>query len=42
MAVVVKIGGIPWFTVMEKGIQKAGAETGLTASMVGPTRGTVT
>lgn len=37
VAVVVKIGGIPWFTVMEKGIQKAGAETSLDASMVGPT-----
>ena len=37
VAVVVKIGGIPWFTVMEKGIEKAGKETGLNASMVGPT-----
>jgi simple sugar transport system substrate-binding protein len=37
VAVVVKVGGIPWFTVMEKGIQQAGRETGLDASMVGPT-----
>jgi simple sugar transport system substrate-binding protein len=37
VAVVVKIGGIPWFTVMEKGIQQAGQETGLQAFMVGPT-----
>lgn len=37
VAVVVKIGGIPWFTVMEKGIRQAGAETNLKASMVGPT-----
>ena len=26
VAVVVKIGGIPWFNAMEKGIQKAGKE----------------
>jgi simple sugar transport system substrate-binding protein len=37
VAVVVKIGGIPWFTVMEKGIRQAGMETNLNASMVGPT-----
>ncbi len=37
VAVVVKVGGIPWFTVMEQGIQQAGRETGLDASMVGPT-----
>ena len=36
-AVVVKIGGIPWFTVMEKGIQQAVKETGLSTTMVGPT-----
>ncbi len=35
--VVVKIAGIPWFTAMEKGIKEAGKETGLNASMVGPT-----
>ena len=37
VAVVVKIGGIPWFTAMEKGIKEAGKETGLNASMLGPT-----
>jgi simple sugar transport system substrate-binding protein len=26
IAVVVKIGGIPWFTAMEKGIKEAGKE----------------
>ena len=34
--VVVKIGGIPWFTAMGKGIKEAGKETGLNASMIGP------
>ena len=37
IAVVVKIGGIPWFTVMEKGMQQAAGETGLHATLVGPT-----
>ncbi len=37
VAVVVKIGGIPWFNAMEKGIQKAGKEDALNAYMVGPT-----
>jgi len=37
VAVVVKIGGIPWFNAMEKGIQKQGKEYGLNAYMVGPT-----
>jgi simple sugar transport system substrate-binding protein len=37
VAVVVKIGGIPWFNAMEKGIQKAGKEDNLNAYMVGPT-----
>ena len=37
VAVVVKIGGIPWFNAMEKGIQKAGKENGYNAYMVGPT-----
>ena len=37
MAVVVKIGGIPWFTAMGKGIKEAGKETGLNANMLGPT-----
>ena len=35
--VVVKIGGIPWFTAMGKGIKEAGKETGLNATMLGPT-----
>ena len=30
--VVVKIGGIPWFTAMGKGIKEAGKETGLNAT----------
>jgi simple sugar transport system substrate-binding protein len=37
IAVVVKIGGIPWFNAMEVGIKKAGAELGTEAWMVGPT-----
>ena len=37
IAVVVKIGGIPWFTAMEQGIKKAGEENHLKAYMVGPT-----
>ena len=37
VAVVVKIGGIPWFSVMETGLKKAGAETRLNAFLVGPT-----
>jgi simple sugar transport system substrate-binding protein len=37
VAVVVKIGGIPWFNAMEKGIQKAGKENSYNAYMVGPT-----
>jgi simple sugar transport system substrate-binding protein len=37
VAVVVKIGGIPWFNAMEKGIQKAGKEDNLNAYMIGPT-----
>lgn len=37
VAVVVKIGGIPWFTVLEKGMQQAAKETSLNATMVGPT-----
>jgi simple sugar transport system substrate-binding protein len=35
--VVVKIGGIPWFNAMEKGIQTKGKELGVNAWMVGPT-----
>ena len=37
IAVVVKIGGIPWFTAMEQGIKKAGNEEHVKAYMVGPT-----
>ena len=37
IAVVVKIGGIPWFTAMEKGIKEAGKEQNVKAYMVGPT-----
>jgi simple sugar transport system substrate-binding protein len=37
IAVVVKIGGIPWFTAMEQGIKKAGTEDHVKAYMVGPT-----
>jgi simple sugar transport system substrate-binding protein len=38
IAVVVKIGGIPWFNAMEVGIKKAAAEQGVNAWMVGPTQ----
>lgn len=37
VAVVVKLGGSPWFSAMEKGIKKAGKENNLNAYMVGPT-----
>ena len=37
IAVVVKIGGIPWFTAMEQGIKKAANENHVKAYMVGPT-----
>jgi simple sugar transport system substrate-binding protein len=37
VAVVVKIGGIPWFTAMEQGIKRAGREEQVNAYMVGPT-----
>ena len=37
VAVVVKIGGIPWFTAMEQGIIRAGKEDQVNAYMVGPT-----
>ncbi len=37
VAVVVKIGGIPWFNAMEVGIKKAGTELGVEAWMIGPT-----
>ncbi|MBV8587896.1 MAG: substrate-binding domain-containing protein [Verrucomicrobia bacterium] len=38
VTVVVKLGGIPWFNAMEKGIQKAGKELSLDAAMFGPTQ----
>lgn len=38
IAVVVKIGGIPWFNAMEAGIKKAAAERGVDAWMIGPTQ----
>ncbi len=37
IAIVVKIGGIPWFTAMEKGIKEAGKEQNVNAYMIGPT-----
>lgn len=37
MAVVVKVGGIPWFNVMEKGITEEAKKLGITAWQVGPT-----
>ena len=37
VAVVVKIGGIPWFNAMEMGIEQAGGELGVEAWMIGPT-----
>src|SRR6202045_5435189 len=37
IAVVVKIGGTPWFTAMEQGIKRAGKDEQLNAYMVGPT-----
>ena len=39
IAVVVKIGGIPWFTAMEKGIKEAGKEQGVKAYMSDPPSG---
>ncbi len=38
IAVVVKIGGIPWFNAMEVGIKKAAAEQHVDAWMIGPTQ----
>ena len=37
MGVVVKIGGIPWFNAMERGIEERGEELGIDAFMIGPT-----
>lgn len=36
IGVVVKIGGIPWFTAMEAGIKKKAEELGVNAEMIGP------
>jgi simple sugar transport system substrate-binding protein len=38
IAVVVKIGGIPWFNAMEAGIAKAGEADKVNAWMIGPTQ----
>lgn len=38
IAIVAKIGGIPWFNAMERGIQSAGKEAGCNAWMIGPTQ----
>jgi simple sugar transport system substrate-binding protein len=37
MVTVVKIAGIPWFSALENGMKKAGADFGIDASIVGPT-----
>ncbi|MGP9808181.1 substrate-binding domain-containing protein [Halomonas sp. AOP12-C2-37] len=37
IAVVAKVGGIPWFNAMEMGIEQMGEELGVEAYMVGPT-----
>lgn len=37
VAIVVKIGGIPWFNALEQGVLKAGKEHNLNAYMIGPT-----
>ncbi|MGB9856531.1 MAG: substrate-binding domain-containing protein [Dictyoglomaceae bacterium] len=36
IVVVVKIGGIPWFNRMAEGVQQAGKELGVKASLIGP------
>jgi simple sugar transport system substrate-binding protein len=36
MVTVVKIAGIPWFSALENGMKKAGADFGIDASIVGP------
>jgi simple sugar transport system substrate-binding protein len=38
IAIVVKIGGIPWFNAMDVGIKKAAAERNVNAWMIGPTQ----
>ena len=37
IAVVAKVGGIPWFNAMEKGIKEQGEALGVEAYMIGPT-----
>ena len=36
IAIVVKIGGIPWFNALEMGVKKAGQDLGDNAYMIGP------
>ena len=36
VGIVVKIGGIPWFTAMQEGIKKKSEELGITGEMIGP------
>lgn len=36
MVTVVKIAGIPWFNLLEKGLTKAGKDFGIDSTMVGP------
>ncbi|HVB16103.1 MAG TPA: substrate-binding domain-containing protein, partial [Stellaceae bacterium] len=36
MVVVVKIAGIPWFNLLERGVKQAGSRFGVDASMIGP------
>lgn len=38
IAVVVKVGGIPWFNRMEEGVRQAGKELGVDAYLIGPTQ----
>lgn len=37
IAVVAKVGGIPWFNAMEQGIREQGEALGINAYMIGPT-----
>lgn len=37
MGIVVKIGGVPWFTAMEMGIKERAEALGVDAAMIGPT-----
>ncbi|BBK36499.1 sugar ABC transporter substrate-binding protein [Allostella sp. ATCC 35155] len=36
MVTVVKIAGVPWFNALERGVQKAGTDFGIAATMIGP------